>query len=65
MSALASNWPSTERAPSPGSTATSASPSRATLYDQIGRSIGDDAACKLVADFGGRRLYIPLAPAPG
>ena len=38
---------------------------RPTLYDQIGHSIGDDAADKLIADFGGRRLYIPLAPAPG
>ncbi len=36
-----------------------------SLYDQIGRSIGDDAADKLIADFGGRRLYIPIAPAPG
>ncbi len=38
---------------------------RLSLYDQIGRSIGDDAADKLIADFGGRRLYIPMAPAPG
>jgi len=38
---------------------------RHTLYDQIGDSIGDDAADKLIADFGGRRLYIPRAPARG
>jgi hypothetical protein len=38
---------------------------RTTLYDHIGRSIGCDAADKLVADFGGRRLYIPAAPGPG
>jgi len=36
-----------------------------TLYDQIGDSIGGDAADKLIADFGGRRLYIPRAPARG
>ena len=35
------------------------------LYDQIGDSIGADAADKLIADFGGRRLYIPIAPARG
>ena len=38
---------------------------RTTLYDQIVHSIGDDAADKLIADFGGRRLYIPIAPGPG
>jgi hypothetical protein len=38
---------------------------RTTLYDQIVHSIGADAADKLIADFGGRRLYIPIAPAPG
>lgn len=38
---------------------------RASLYDQIGRSIGADKTHKLIADFGGRRLYIPVAPAPG
>ncbi len=38
---------------------------RTTLYDQIAHSIGGDAADKLIADFGGRRLYIPLAPGPG
>lgn len=36
-----------------------------SLFAQIERSIGDDAANKLIADFGGRRLYIPVAPAPG
>jgi len=38
---------------------------RTTVYDQIAHSIGGDAADKLIADFGGRRLYIPLAPGPG
>jgi hypothetical protein len=38
---------------------------RTTLYDQIVHSIGANAADKLIADFGGRRLYIPIAPAPG
>ncbi len=38
---------------------------RHTLYDQIGDSIGADAADRLIADFGGRRLYIPIAPARG
>ena len=38
---------------------------RTSLYDQIGHSIGDDAAGRLIADFGGRRLYIPVAPGPG
>jgi Homeodomain-like domain-containing protein len=38
---------------------------RHTLYDQIGDSIGGDAADKLIADFGGRRLYIPRAPERG
>ncbi len=39
--------------------------SRHSLYDQIGDSIGVDAADKLIADFGGRRFYVPRAPAPG
>lgn len=38
---------------------------RISLYDQIGRSIGGDCADKLIADFGGRRLYIPRTPEPG
>jgi Mor family transcriptional regulator len=38
---------------------------RATLYDQIGDSIGGDAADKLIARFGGRRFYVPRAPVPG
>jgi hypothetical protein len=37
---------------------------RTSLYDQIVRSIGGNAADKLIADFGGRRLYIPMAPGP-
>jgi Mor family transcriptional regulator len=38
---------------------------RVSIYGQIERSIGDDAADKLIEDFGGRRLYIPLMPSPG
>ncbi len=38
---------------------------RPTFYDLIGDSIGGDAADKLIADFGGRRFYVPRAPAPG
>ena len=38
---------------------------RPSLYDQIAHSIGGGAADKLIADFGGRRLYIPVAPGPG
>ena len=38
---------------------------RTTLYDLIGDSIGGDAADKLVADFGGRRFYVPRTPVPG
>ncbi len=37
---------------------------RPTLYDLIDHSVGGDAADKLVEDFGGRRLYVPAAPAP-
>jgi Mor family transcriptional regulator len=53
MNPSSSRMPALDRAPSP-----------ATLYDQIGHSIGGDAADKLIADFGGRRLYIPIAPSP-
>jgi Mor family transcriptional regulator len=66
MNAVPSRMPALNRAPSP------APPfdlfpaaARTSLYDQIGHSIGGDAADKLIADFGGRRLYIPVAPAPG
>jgi hypothetical protein len=38
---------------------------RSSLYDQLEHSIGDGAADKLIADFGGRRLYIPMAPTAG
>jgi hypothetical protein len=41
-----------------------ASTERTTLYDLIVHSIGEDAADKLIADFGGRRLYVPMAPGP-
>jgi len=39
--------------------------SRRSLFQQVGQSIGEEAADKLVADFGGRRLYIPMTPAAG
>ncbi len=64
MNAAFSRMPALDRAPSPRFSPF-APVARATLYDQIGHSIGDDAADKLIADFGGRRLYIPMAPAPG
>ena len=41
-----------------------ADPARSSIYVMLGRSIGDDAAEKLIAEFGGRRLYIPMAPGP-
>jgi len=42
-----------------------ADPVRSSIYVMLGRSIGDEKAEKLIADFGGRRLYIPMAPGPG
>ena len=66
MNAASSRMPSRDRAPSPAPRFNPfAAVMRATLYDQIGDSIGGDAADKLIADFGGRRFYIPRAPAPG
>lgn len=66
MNAVPSRRPALDRA---ASTAPRFNPfavvMRPTLYDQIGDSIGGDAADKLVADFGGRRFYVPRAPAPG
>jgi Homeodomain-like domain len=60
-----SRMPALERAPSPAPRFNPfADPVPATLYDLISRSIGEDAADKLIADFGGRRLYIPIAPGP-
>jgi hypothetical protein len=41
-----------------------ADPAPPSLYNQIVRSIGAHAAEKLIADFGGRRLYILMAPGP-
>jgi Mor family transcriptional regulator len=40
-----------------------ADPAPPSLYNQIERTIGDHLADKLIADFGGQRLYIPHAPA--
>jgi len=66
MNAASSRMPSRDRAPSLAPRFNPfAAVMRATLYDQIGDSIGGDAADKLIADFGGRRFYIPRAPAPG
>ncbi len=64
MNAVPSRMPALNRAPSPRFNPFVAV-ARISLYDQIGHSIGDDAADKLIADFGGRRLYIPVAPGPG
>ncbi|HUO06446.1 MAG TPA: Mor transcription activator family protein [Candidatus Binataceae bacterium] len=37
---------------------------RHSLFSEVQRAIGDRASGRLIADFGGRRLYIPIAPAP-
>jgi hypothetical protein len=37
----------------------------ASVYGQVARLIGAHATDKLIAKFGGRRLYIPIAPEPG
>ena len=66
MNAVPSRMPALDRAPSLSPSFNSfADVAHTTLYDLIGNSIGGDAADKLIADFGGRRLYIPMAPAPG
>jgi hypothetical protein len=66
MNAIPTRLPALSHAPSPAARFNPfADAARTTLYDQIGHSIGGDAADKLIADFGGRRLYIPMAPAPG
>jgi hypothetical protein len=65
MNAILSRMPALDRVTPPApSFAPFAVAERTTLYDLIVRSIGADAADKLIADFGGRRLYIPIAPAP-
>jgi Mor family transcriptional regulator len=66
MNAASNRMPALARAPSSAPRFNPfAAVSRYTLYDQIGDSIGGDAADKLIADFGGRRFYVPRAPAPG
>jgi hypothetical protein len=66
MTAIPNRMPALDRAPSPAPRFNSfADDAHTTLYDQIGHSIGGDAADKLIADFGGRRLYIPRVPTPG
>jgi hypothetical protein len=63
MNALASRMSALSREPSSPFNPF-ADVARPKLYDQICHSIGGDAADKLIADFGGRRLYIPIAPGP-
>src|ERR1700691_6265483 len=66
MNALADRMPALGCAPSlPPRSNPFAVAARSTVYDQIAHSIGGDAADKLIADFGGRRLYMPLAAGPG
>ena len=66
MNAVSSRMPALDRAPSPAPRFNSfADTTHQRLYDQIGHSIGGDAADKLIADLGGRRLYIPIAPTSG
>ncbi len=64
MSSGASRMMTVHRAPPPPLD-DSASSSRTSLFAEVGRSIGEEAADKLVADFGGRRIYIPITPAAG
>jgi hypothetical protein len=66
MNAISSRMRALDRAPSPMPRFDPyAHTVHTTLYDQIGHSIGGDAADKLIADLGGRRLYIPIAPTSG
>jgi hypothetical protein len=66
MNAISNRMPALDRAPSPAPRFNSyADAAHHTVYDQIGHSIGGDAADKLIADLGGRRLYIPIAPTSG
>jgi hypothetical protein len=66
MNAVSGRMSALDRDPSPAPRFDSfADTVHATLYDQIGHSIGGDAADKLIADLGGRRLYIPIAPTSG
>ena len=66
MNAVAEGMPAIACAPSsPARFNPFAVAARTSVYDQIAHSIGGNAADKLIADFGGRRLYIPLAPGPG
>src|SRR5271168_2226480 len=64
MNATPNLRPVTNRAHPPMPLDPFADPAPPSLYNQIERAIGDDLAEKLIADFGGRRLYIPHAPAP-
>jgi hypothetical protein len=66
MNAASSRMPALARAPMPSSPRFNpfAAAMRPNLYDLIGNSVGADAADKLIADFGGRRLYISRTPGP-
>ena len=67
MNAASNRMPALTRAPRPSSPRSNpfAAVMRPNLYDLIGNSVGADAADKLIADFGGRRLYISRTPSPG
>jgi hypothetical protein len=67
MNAASNRMPALARAPRPTPPRFNpfAAAMRPNLYDLIGNSIGGDAADKLIADFGGRRLYISRTPSPG
>ncbi len=51
------------RTPPPARAATAAP--RGAMLEELGRAIGADGAARLVAAFGGARLYIPHCPEPG
>ena len=66
MNPSCSRMPALDRAPSPAPRFNSfANPATPRCTIKIGHSIGGDAADKLIADLGGRRLYIPITPTSG
>ncbi len=65
MNASHSRMPALGRAPMPAPRFDSfPAVARTSLYDQIGHSIGDDAAGKLIADFGGTACTSRSRPGP-
>ncbi|MGH7814536.1 MAG: hypothetical protein ACREQI_11125 [Candidatus Binataceae bacterium] len=38
---------------------------RESIFGEVARAVGEHAAVRLIADFGGRRVYVPVAPAAG